>query len=117
MQGIAHGTNSVVTAHAAVLAKAAGLFGVPAWKALAEQQLQWTLGHNTLNRSLFNGIGYRQPVGYGFRVTQLPEGIVAGFIGRPDDTPYLEESFAIEWNTLEYWDVPYAHAINAIAWL
>jgi hypothetical protein len=38
-------------------------------------------------------------------------------IGRPDDTPYLEESFAIEWNTLEHWDVPYAHTINAIAWL
>jgi hypothetical protein len=42
---------------------------------------------------------------------------VIGFIGRPDDTPYLEESFAIEWNTLEHWDFPYAHAINAIAYL
>ena len=92
-------------------------FRVPAWRALAERQIQWTLGHNTLNRSLYNGIGYRQPVAYGFRVTQIPEGIVAGFIGRPDDTPYLEESFAIEWNTLEIWDVPNAHAINAISWL
>ena len=117
VQGIAHGTNSVVTAHAAVLAKAGRLLGVPAWRVLAEKQIQWTLGHNTLNRSLYNGIGYRQPVGYGFRVTQLPEGIVAGFIGRPDDTPYLEESFAIEWNTLEYWDVPYAYGISAIKWL
>lgn len=40
-----------------------------------------------------------------------------GFISRPNDTPYLEESFAIEWNTLKHWDVPYAHAINVIAWL
>jgi len=40
-----------------------------------------------------------------------------GFIGRPDGSPYLEESFAIEWNTLEHWDVPYAHAIHAVAWL
>ena len=113
-QGVVHGTSSVATSHSAVLAKAAALFGVPAWRALAEQQLQWTLGHNTLNRSLYNGIGYRQPVAYGFRVTQIPEGTVTGFIGRPDDSPYLEESFAIEWNTLEHWDVPYAHAINAI---
>jgi hypothetical protein len=117
VQGIAHGTSSVVAAHAAALAKAAALLGVPAWRNLAEQQLQWTLGHNTVNRSLYNGIGYRQPVAYGFRVTQIPEGTVIGFIGRPDDSPYLEESFAIEWNTLEHWDVPYAWAINAVAWL
>jgi hypothetical protein len=84
---------------------------------LAEQQIQWTLGRNTLNRSLYNGIGYRQSTAYGFRVTQIPEGTVIGFIGRPDDTPYLEESFAIEWNTLEHWDFPCAHAINAIAYL
>ena len=116
-QGIAHGTSSCATAHAAVLAKAAALLGDPSWRALAERQIQWTVGHNTLNRSLYNGIGYRQPVAYGFRVTQIPEGTVIGFIGRPDDTPYLEESFAIEWNTLEHWDVPYAHAINALAWL
>jgi hypothetical protein len=60
-QGIAHGTSSCATADAAVLAKAAALFGVPAWRALAERQIQWTVGHNTLNRSLYNGIGYRHP--------------------------------------------------------
>jgi len=113
-QGIVHGTSSVALAHAAVLAKAAALLNAPQWRALAERQVQWTFGHNPLNRSLFNGIGYRQPVGYGFRVTQIPEAPVVGFIGRPDDTPYLEESFAIEWNTLEYWGVPYANAVSAI---
>lgn len=116
-QGIVHGTSSVFASHAAVLAKASALIGNPAWRVLAERQLQWTLGHNVLNRSLYNGIGYRQPIAYGFRVTQIPEGTVTGFIGRPDDTPYLEESFAIEWNTLEQWDVPYAWSINAAAWL
>ncbi len=116
-QGIAHGTSSVVAAHAAVLAKAGALLIVPAWSSLAERQLQWMVGHNTLNRSLYHGIGYRQPVAYGFRVTQIPESTIAGFIGRPDDTPYLEESFAIEWNTLEHLDVPFAHAINAVCWL
>lgn len=115
--GIAHGSSSVLMSHAAVLAKAGTLLGRKDWKALAEQQLQWTLGHNTLNRSLYTGIGYRQPTAYGFRITQIPEATIAGFMGRPDDTPYLEESFAIEWNTLEIWDVPYAHAITAIRWL
>jgi len=41
-------------------------------------------------------------------------GTVIGIIGRPDDSPYLEESFAIEWNTLEHWNVPFAHAILAL---
>ncbi len=87
------------------------------WCALAEKQLQWTVGHNTLNRWLSNGIGYRQPVTDGFRVTQIPEGTIIGFIGRPDDTPYLEESFVIEWNTLEHWAVPYARVVLAICHL
>lgn len=116
-QGIAHGTSSVLMSHASILSKAANLLGRKEWKDLAEQQIQWTLGHNPLNRSLYTGIGYRQPIAYSFRLPQIPEGSVAGFIGRPDDTPYLEESFAIEWNTLEYWDIPYARAIEAIAWL
>jgi len=115
--GIVHGCGGVVMSHAATLAKAGALMDRKDWRALAEKQIQWSLGHNPLNRSLFTGIGYRQPVAYGFRVTQIPEGCVVGFIGRPDDTPYLEESFAIEWNTLEIWDVPYALAMKAIRWL
>ncbi len=116
-QGIVHGTSSVLMSHAAVLAKAGTLLSRDDWKALAEQQLHWTLGHNPVNRSLYTGIGYRQPIAYGFRIPQIPEAAITGFIGRPDDTPYLEESFATEWNTLEIWDVPYIHAINAIRWL
>ncbi len=86
--------------HAHLLAKAAALFERPDWRAAAERLLHWCLGHNTLNCSLFTGIGYRQPVGYSYRIPQLPEAMVNGFIGRPDDTPYLEESTAIEWNKL-----------------
>ena len=89
----------------------------PDWRGTAERLLHWCIGNNTLNRSLFTGIGYRQPIGYSFRIPQLPEAMLVGFIGRPDDTPYLEESAAIEWNTLEYWSVPYLHAAQAACWL
>ena len=116
-QGIAHGTSSVLMSHAHLLAKAAVLFAQPSWARAAERLLQWCLGHNTLNRSLFTGIGYRQPTGYSYRIPQLPEAMVVGFIGRPDDTPYLEESNAIEWNTLEYWSMPYLHAAQTSCWL
>ena len=116
-QGIVHGTSSVLMSHAHLLARAAALFDRPAWRGLAERLLHWCLGHNTLNRSLFSGIGYRHPVGYSFRIPQLPEGMMVGYIGRPDDSPYLEESTAIEWNTLEYWSIPYIHAVQAACWL
>lgn len=116
-QGIVHGTSGVLASHAFVLAKAGALLDQRPWGKLAEQQLQWALGHNPSNRSLFTGIGYRQPIGYGFRISQIPEATMTGFIGWPDDRPYLEESFAIEWNTLEYWDIPYAYTIQACSWL
>jgi hypothetical protein len=116
-QGIVHGTSSVLVSHAHLLARAAALLNNPSWRDLAERLLHWCLGHNVLNRSLFSGIGYRQPVGYSFRIPQIPEAMVVGFIGRPDDTPYLEESTAIEWNTLEYWSIPFLHAAQAACWL
>jgi hypothetical protein len=116
-QGIVHGTSSVLMSHAHLLARAAALLNQPAWRAPAERLLHWCLGHNTLNRSLFSGIGYRQPVGYSYRIPQIPEAMVTGFIGRPDDSPYLEESTAIEWNTLEYWSVPFLQAAQAACWL
>jgi Glycosyl hydrolase family 9 len=116
-QGIVHGTNSVLMSHAHLLARAGSLWNEASWRGAAERLLHWCLGHNTLNRSLFSGIGYRQPVGYSFRIPQLPEAMMVGFIGRPDDSPYLEESTAIEWNTLEYWSIPFLQAAQTASWL
>lgn len=116
-QGIVHGTSSILMSHAHLLARAAVRFNHPAWRGAAERLLHWCLGHNTLNRSLFSGIGYRQPIGYSFRIPQLTDAMMVGFIGRPDDSPYLEESAAIEWNTLEYWSIPYLHAAQTACWL
>lgn len=116
-QGIVHGTSSVLMSHAHLMARAGRIFLRSDWVAAAERLLQWCLGHNTLNRSLFSGIGYRQPVGYSYRIPQLPEAMFTGFIGWPDDSPYLEESTATEWNTLEYWSIPILHAAEAAAWL
>ncbi|MFP5229466.1 MAG: glycoside hydrolase family 9 protein [Acidobacteriota bacterium] len=116
-QGIVHGSSSVLMSHAHLLARAAALLAEPQWRGPAERLLHWCLGHNVRNRSLFSGIGYRQPVGYSFRIPQIPEAMVVGFIGRPDDSPYVEESTAIEWNTLEYWSIPFVHAAQAACWL
>jgi hypothetical protein len=115
--GLVLGLGGVLMSHAHALAKAGSLMDRDAWKRHAERLLQWTAGHNTRNRSLFTGIGYRQPVGYSFRIPQIPEALLAGFIGREDDSPYVEEGTATAWNTQEYWGVAYLHAASAVAWL
>ena len=116
-QGIVHGTSSVLMSHAHLLARAGTLLHQPHWRGSAERLLHWCLGHNIVNRSLFSAIGYHQPIGYSFRIPQLPEAMIVGFIGKPDDSPYLEESAAIEWNTLEYWSIPFLNAAQAACWL
>jgi len=47
----------------------------------------------------------------------LAGALCPGFIDRPDDTLYLVERFAIEWNALEHWDVSFAWAVPAVCWL
>ena len=46
---------------------------------------------------------------------EIPEAAVVGFLGRADDSPYIETSNAVEWSTQEIWDIPYLYAIGAIA--
>lgn len=104
-QEIMHPTNSVFTAHARLLKECADLFSRPDWETLAEQQVEWGMGHNTTGLSLFTGIGHRHPVPYSSVHVQIPEAALAGFIGTPEDVPYLETSNWIEWSTQEIWDV------------
>jgi hypothetical protein len=112
-QQIAHGTSSVVTHHAHLLARAARVLDEPTWADAADRLLQWSLGHNPYAMSLFTGIGFRHPVAFSTLAHQIPEAAVTGFIGREDDSPYLEESASVEWNTQEVWGLPYAHAAAA----
>ena len=42
---------------------------------------------------------------------------MVGFIGTPDDRPYLEANNLVEWSTQEIWDVPYYYAIGLISYL
>lgn len=104
-QEIIHPTNSVFMAHARLLKECGDLFGRPDWEALAQKQVEWAMGHNPTGLSLFTGIGHRHPVPYSSVMVQVPEAALAGFIGTPEDTPYLETSNWIEWSTQEIWDV------------
>ena len=116
-QDMVHGTNGAMMHQAHLLARAGKLFGRGDWQAAAERLLQWATGHNTVGLSLFTGIGYRHPVAFSMFNGQIPEAVVGGFVGRPDDTPYMETLNAVEWSTQEIWGLPYCHAVGAIVCL
>jgi hypothetical protein len=116
-QQIVHGTGGVVMHQAALCSKAGRLLQRPDWLAAAERMLQWTLGHNPEGLCLHTGVGYRHPTPFSGYVTQVPDAICVGHIGRPDDTPYQETSPLIEWSTQEIWDIPHAHMTEAVLWL
>ena len=110
-----HGTNGVVMAQAHLLARAGKYFGNAAYSAHAELLLQWSMGHNPTGLSTFTGIGCRHPVPYSLLNLSIPEAVLNGFVGRPDDSPYLETGNTSQWNTQEVWGIPYMHAMGAIA--
>jgi hypothetical protein len=116
-QFMVHGTNGVVMNQAFLLAKAGHLLNEKTWTQHAERLLQWSTGHNPTGLSLFYGIGLRSVVPYSGVNLNLPQAATNGFIGRPDDTPYMETSNLIGWNTQEIWDIPYIYAAGAAAFL
>ena len=112
-----HGTGGVVMSQAYFLAKAAKLMNKPEYKSLAEKLVQWTTGNNPAGLCLATGVGFRHPVTANFVAYKIPEAMVVGFLGYPNDSPYIETSNAIEWSTQEIWDVPFAYTIGAIEYL
>ncbi len=116
-QEMVHPCGGAFMHHAYLLARAAKLFSEKSWRDAAERLLQWMTGHNTVGLCLFTGVGFRHPVPFSACNVKIPEACISAWIGRPDDTPYMETSNAVEWNTQEIWDVVYAHAVGAIAFL
>lgn len=114
---IPHGVGGVTMAQAYFLAKAGKIFQKREYTDAAEKLIQWTTGHNPSGLCLATGVGFRHPVPANFVEYKIPEAMVVGFIGYPDDKPYIEKSNALEWSTQEIWDVPFAYTIAAIQFI
>ena len=112
-----HGVGAVHLAHAYLMARAAQALDKPAWRIAAERILQWSTGHNPAGLSLHTSVGFRHVIPANFVNYRIPEATVVGFLGYPDDRPYVETSHAIEWSTQEVWDVPFFYTIGLISYL
>jgi hypothetical protein len=112
-----HGCGAVHLAHGYFLARAGAWLNEPAFTQAAMRLLNWSNGHNPAGLCLNTSIGFKHPVPAHFGNYRIPETAISGFMGHPDDTPYLETSNAIEWSTQEVWDVPYYYTIGIISYL
>ena len=117
VQEMVHGTDAVLMHHAYLLARAALLWKKDLYRNESEKLIQWATGHNTTGLCLFTGVGFRHPVIASFVNYRIPDATMDGFVGRLDDTPYMETSNAVEWNTQEVWGVPFYHTIGAVTYL
>ena len=109
-----HGVNGNFLAQANFIARSAKHFGRIEWADFAEGILQWSTGFNTTGLCLFTGVGFKHQVPASFLNYMIPSAVSVGFMGRPDDTPYLETSNAVEWSTQEVWDVPFYNTVQLI---
>ena len=112
-QGMVHGHNSVHMHQAYLFAKAAKIFQSKLYKQQAENLIHWVCGFNPYGLCCFRGFGYHHPVHVNFVHFFVPDITIAGFVGKLDDTPYIETSNAVEWSTQEIWDVPFYYAAAA----
>jgi hypothetical protein len=112
-----HGCGGVLMGQAYIMAKAGHFFSNKNYKDAAERLIQWATGHNTEGLCLTTGVGYRNPVVVNYMGYKTPDAFPVGFLGRPDDSPYMETSNNVEWSTQEQWDVPFFYLIDAITYI
>lgn len=116
-QRMPHGGNATLQQHTLALIHAGRLLNEPRYIDHAERLIQWSTGYNPYSLCLFQGVGFRHPVQASFMNYMIPDAALNGFIGNLDDTPYIETSNAIDWNTQEVWGVPFYHLIMAISYI
>lgn len=112
-----HGVNAGFLHQGYLMARAGKHLGRRDRQDGARRLLGWSTGHNPTGLCLFTDLGFKHPVPASFMNTKIPSAAVVGFLGRPEDTPYLETSNAVEWSTQEIWDVPFYYAIGLVSHL
>jgi hypothetical protein len=84
---------------------------------LAYRQLEWIMGANPFGATLMTGEGMRNPYPHSRFVGLIPGGIMNGIAGNEDDEPVLDQAYAIDWRTNEYWSPHVAYYLWSVSTL
>jgi hypothetical protein len=114
-QQINHGLAGHWMSWAHGLAYVGQVLGDSSWTALAWAQIEWLTGNNHVDVSFISGIGHNNPMPHSRFLGTLIGGFMNGFRGTPDDTPAVDMERDAEWNSTEYWNVPLANCLMALA--
>jgi hypothetical protein len=87
------------------------------YAALAYRQLEWVMGANPFGACLMTGEGMRNPYPHSRFVGLIPGGIMNGIAGNEKDQPVLDEAYAIDWRTNEYWSPHVAYYLWSVSTL
>jgi hypothetical protein len=109
------GTTSHLEGYAFLLARAARVFGKPAYRDLAYRQMEWVMGANPFGACLMTGQGMRHPYPHSRYVGLIPGGILNGIGGNQRDEPVLDTLNGFDWRTTEYWSPHNYHYICAVS--
>jgi Glycosyl hydrolase family 9 len=84
---------------------------------LAYRQLEWVMGANPFGATLMTGEGMRNLYPHSRFVGLIPGGIMNGIAGNAEDEPVLDQAYAIDWRTNEYWSPHVAYYIWSVSTL
>jgi Glycosyl hydrolase family 9/Cellulase N-terminal ig-like domain len=84
---------------------------------LAYRQLEWIMGANPFGACLMTGEGMRNPYPHSRFVGLIPGGIMNGIAGNAEDQPVLDQAYAMDWRTCEYWSPHVAYYLLAVSTL
>jgi hypothetical protein len=87
------------------------------YASLAYRQLEWIMGANPFGATLMTGEGMRNPYPHSRFVGLIPGGIMNGIAGNANDEPVLDQAYAIDWRTNEYWSPHVAYYIWSVSTL
>ena len=114
-QRVNHGLMGHWTSWAHALSLLAETTGRREIKEAAWQQLYWALGNNPVHGSFVTGVGYNHPMPHSRFHGTIVGGFMNGFRGDEKDELFVDLAGRADWSTTEYWNVPAANALQALA--
>jgi Glycosyl hydrolase family 9 len=114
---INHGLAGHWTSWAHALAVAGAVLGKAEWTQAALDQVHWLLGRNPFDASVVTGVGHHHPVPHSRFEGAIPGGVMNGPRGTAADEPFLDMEAQIDWGSTEYWNLPLANLLQALAYL